>query len=127
MRFFYLDPGLFSNVGHHANTCRVVTAELRRRGIDTFIAASVRISPELQAELHATPLFSFYTYAIKGNDPVSGWLSTFLQGVATTTSDLARLPEVTSEDVVYMNSAQPVQFMSLISWLNSLPSNLRPR
>src|ERR1041384_1951589 len=106
MRFYYLDPGLKSDVGHHANTCRVVTSELRRRRIETIIAASIELRPELQAELGATPFFKFYTYAAPHPDPIAGWLKTFIEGVAITTNDLAQLPKTTAEDVVFLNSAQ---------------------
>ena len=41
MRFYYLDPGLQSNVRHHANMCRLVSSELRLRGVETLIAAAI--------------------------------------------------------------------------------------
>lgn len=35
MRFFYLDPGMHDEVGHHANYCRHIEGEPRSRGIET--------------------------------------------------------------------------------------------
>lgn len=126
MRFYYLDPGLNANVGHHADTCRAVTSELRRRGIDTLIAASVQLIPELNAEPGATPFFEFFTYTTS-DEPISGWLTTFLEGVTITSRDLARLPSTTADDVVFLNSAQPVQLMAIVTWLDSIPADRRPR
>jgi len=39
MRFFYADPGLRGNNGHHATFCRAIIAELRARGITTEVYA----------------------------------------------------------------------------------------
>ncbi len=127
MRFFYLDPGLHSHVGHHANTCRVITTELRRRGIETTVAGSVFLTPELQSELGARPFFNFYTYHVTAGDPIADWLSVFQRGVGATVKDLSRLPAMTPDDVVFLNTAQPTQFMSLVTWLNRLPAPERPR
>src|SRR4051812_37945855 len=127
MRFYYLDSGLQNDIGHHANTCRVVTGELRRRGIETMVVGSTNVSPALKAELGILPFFSFYTYRTGNGEPITGWISVFLQGIATTTSELAQLPMTTAEDVVYFNSAMPVQLMSLVSWLNNIPPDSRPR
>ena len=127
MRFFYLDPGLLNYVGHHASTCRIVTNELRRRGIETIVAGSAHVSPEVKAELSVLPLFDFYTYQVVNDDPIAGWLTIFSQGVAVTTADLAKLPKMRANDVVFVNSAQPVQFMALVSWLNAMPPQDRPR
>ncbi len=127
MRFFYLDPGLQNDVGHHANSCRVITSEMRRRGIEVIVASSVNITPVLKHELGAWPLFSFYTYRTGNGEPIAGWISVFLQGVAITTGELAQLPATTAEDVVYVNSALPAQLMSIISWLHNMPAKNRPR
>ncbi len=127
MRFYYLDPGLKSNAGHHASTCRVVTGELRRRGIETLIAASTQLTPELATELGASPFFAVYTYTPQHPDPIAGWLKTFLEGVAMTTQDLARLPAPMADDVVFVNSAQPTQLMAVMTWLNGIAAESRPR
>jgi len=68
MRFFYLDPGLRNDVGHHANYCRYIVGELRRRGVETLVFGHRDVSPSLQAELGATPHFGVYTYT-----RYSGW------------------------------------------------------
>ncbi len=127
MRFYYLDPGLKDNIGHHANTCRNVTGELRRRGIETIIAGNVDISGELKTEFGTIPLFNFFTYWSRNRDPIAGWLTVFMQGVTITTHDLTRLPQPTAGDVVYLNSTQPVQLMSLVNWLHNMPKDRRPR
>ena len=130
MRFFYLDPGLRTNVGHHANTCRVITSELRRRGVEIFVAGSTRVDPELQAELGAAPFFKFYTYRMGRRNPDAtwtGWETEFFHGVETTVEDLEKLPDTTAQDVVFLNSAMPAQLVSIASWLNAMPAGRRPR
>lgn len=109
MRFFYLDTGLRNNIGHHANTCRVVTSELRRRGVEIFVAGSTQVIPELQAELGVVPFFKFYTYRMGQRNPTGwiGWEEAFFEGVESTVEDLEKLPDTTAEDVVYLNSAMP--------------------
>jgi Glycosyl transferases group 1 len=127
MRFFYADPALRDNVGHHANTCRVVTGELRRRGIETAVLAFSQVEPALQQELGALPYFRFLTYWLKNDDPIGGWLTVFHMGAQLTCEDLQRLPPMTNEDVLYLNSAQPAQLMGLVSFLRQLPPERRPR
>jgi hypothetical protein len=131
MRLIYLDPGLTSNLGHHANSCRALTAEMRRRGIDVHVFAHAQLPPALQEELRATPLFRAYTYWVDDGDALSGWLNAFTIAARATTEDLAtiaaRLGGIGPEDVVYLNSAQAAQMHGLAGWLGSLPAYAMPR
>ena len=126
MRVIYADPGLRDNLGHHANSCRAIRRELERRGITVAVLALADIIPELRDELHAIPLFRAYTYWQTDGDPVSGWLNCFETSTRTTVEDLGRVQGVTAQDIVYLNSAQPAQFMALIRWSQTLPDNRRP-
>ena len=126
MRVIYADPGLRDNLGHHANSCRAIRRELERRGITVVVLSLHSVIPELQEELHAIPFFRAYTYRQSDGDPVSGWLNCFDTAVRTTVEDLGRLQGLGPDDIVYLNSAQPAQFMALVKWSKSLPIERRP-
>jgi hypothetical protein len=74
MRFFYFDPALRNDVGHHANYCRYIVGELRARGIETLVFGRRTVVPALQAELGVVPRFRYHTYAKVDPDPFAGWL-----------------------------------------------------
>jgi hypothetical protein len=126
MRFFYLDPGLQDDVGHHANYCRYIVGELRARGVQTLVYAPLWVDQALRSELAAIPHFRVYTYAESDGDPVSGWLTGFESFARITREDLCRLPATEPSDIVYMSSARPVQLMALVEWRRALPSDRRP-
>ncbi|HTK73627.1 MAG TPA: hypothetical protein VL371_00115, partial [Gemmataceae bacterium] len=127
MRFFYVDPGLWHNLGHHANSCRYITRELRARGVETRVFAFAQVEPALRAELGAVPLFRWYTYEIGDRDPICGWLNSYLVGGQATREDLGRIPDVGPGDLLYLNSGQATQLFGLAQWLAVLPAVVRPR
>ncbi len=126
MQFFYVDPGLRSDLGHHANSCRMITRELRQRGIHAQIFAHNSIDAGLRAELGAAPHFRWWTYGTADFDPIAGWLTSFMRIATETAQDLANLPAMGFEDIVYLNSSQPPQLMALLQWLLTLPAARRP-
>jgi glycosyltransferase involved in cell wall biosynthesis len=126
MRVIYADPGLRDNLGHHADSCRTIRRELERRGVTVVVLSLTGITPELRDELSAVPFFRAYTYWQTDGDPVSGWLNCFDKAVQATVEDLGRLRGVTPDDIVYLNSAQPAQFMALVKWSRSMPVEQRP-
>ena len=126
-RFFYIDPGLSDNLGHHANSCRAIIRELRGRNIDPTVLAFTRVIPALQAELGAQPFFRNFTYWNTDGDPISGWLNHFDKASQETWDDLVRLGNLTRRDIVYVNSAQAIQLMAVARWLEGLPPRARPR
>ena len=75
MRFFYADPGMRSNLGHHANSCRAIVNELRCRGIEVDVFGFAGMDKALQKELAAVPHFRVFTYRRSDGDPISGWLN----------------------------------------------------
>jgi hypothetical protein len=127
MRFFYVDPGLWHNLGHHANSCRFITSELRARGTEARVLAFAQVEPALRAELGAVPLFRWYTYEVGDRDPICGWLNSYLVGGRATGEDLGRIPDIGPGDVVYLNSGQAIQLFGLAQWLTSLRPEARPR
>jgi glycosyltransferase involved in cell wall biosynthesis len=126
MKVLYADPGLRDNLGHHANSCRLIRREMERRGVDVSVLGHNGVIAELQAELKAIPLFRAFTYWQSDGDAVSGWLNAFDAAARATQEDLARLRGVTADDIVYLNSAQPAQLLALIKWSQSLPLESRP-
>ncbi len=126
MRFFYLDPGLRNNVGHHANYCRYIVGELRARAIETLVFGFAGIDGEFRSEMDANPLFKVSTNASLNSDPLCGWLIDFDGFAHATFDDLRRLPEVQPSDVVYMVSATPAQLMAVALWLRNCPADRQP-
>jgi glycosyltransferase involved in cell wall biosynthesis len=126
MRVIYADPGLRDNLGHHANSCRAILRELESRGLTVIVLGLTSVIPELKDELHALPFFRAYTYWQTDGDPISGWLNCFETSVRVTVEDLQRLQGVAADDIIYVNSAQPAQFMALVKWSNALPPEKRP-
>jgi len=125
VRVFYLDPGLRNELGHHANWCRAIAGELRRRGIETKVYAFAEVVPALRAELEAIGHFRYFPYRHFDPDPICGWLTAFQTAAVTTAQDLARL-EVAADDLVYVNSAQPGPLFGVTQWLASRPADRRP-
>ena len=129
MRFIYLDPGLRTINGHHGEHCGLIRAELRRRGIDPAIVGYQEVAVELRQELGVQPFFRWWTYAqsYRKQDPIAGWLRDFEVGWRVTLEDLKRIPALAADDIVYVSSVRPVQFMAILQWIGSLPKEAQPR
>lgn len=126
MRLIYADPALQNDLGHHANSCRHITVEMRSRGIGTAVLAYRDVSEQLRQEVTAVPWFRCNTYGGYDRDPICGWLSNFEIIARNTQEDLGRLGGVEADDLLYLNSAQPAQFMGVVRWAKSLPPEQRP-
>lgn len=128
MRFFYSDPGLLNNQSHHANSCRSICRELRRLDAQVAILGCLAMDSGLREELGATPFFDGYTYStLTDGDPLCGPLNAFERWSAIVAGNYSRLVSIDAGDVLYLNSAQPAQFMGLVKWWKSLPRVERPR
>jgi hypothetical protein len=125
-RFFYADPGLFNNLGHHANNCRFIAGEARARGLDVKVLSFCNIDAQLQSEVGAIPFFRAVTSLITDGDPISGWLNAFQVVAEITREDLARIPDIGPDDVMYFSSALPAQLMALAQWMGALPRDRLP-
>jgi hypothetical protein len=125
-RFFYADPGLLNNLGHHANNCRFITREARARGLDVKVLSFGNIEPGLQAELGAIPFFRALTSWMSDEDPICGWLNAFHIVAEITREDLSRITDIGPDDVMYFSSALPAQLMALAQWMGSLPRDRLP-
>src|SRR5712691_3158862 len=126
MRFIYADPGLHDGVGHHANYCRIITGELRSRGIEPIVLTHASIQPELQAELAAHAHFHGFSYFLSDGDPFCGWLNAFHEVSSKTRNGLLRL-NVTRDDLIYFNSVQVGVMMGVVEWLAAQPADDLPR
>ncbi len=127
MRLIYADPGLMSNVGHHATICRGVLSQAHDLGLPVLVFGGVDLNPGLANELGATPLFRVSPYCATDGDALCGWLNAFLQGAHFTSEDFARLPALAADDVLYLTGCAPTQLLGLIDWLATLAPNTRPR
>jgi glycosyltransferase involved in cell wall biosynthesis len=125
MMFVYADPGLRNDVGHHANSCRFITEELRHRGLGHVILAYAGIERALREELGALPHFRGFSYHFTDGDPVCGWLNAFHEVGMRTRKGLLRLA-VGRDDCIYLNSVQPGVMMGVASWLSDLKSDDLP-
>lgn len=122
MRFFFCDPALLGDIGHHAQSSRAIVGEWRRRGIETHVFASMDVEPKLQEELAARPHFRGFTYHYTDGDPICGWLTAFLETTRLTTEDLRTLdPAPGPGDVVFLHSGQAAQLRALVGWLRDAP------
>jgi glycosyltransferase involved in cell wall biosynthesis len=132
MNFLYLDTGLISNIGHNAFSCRHITRELKKRGINTYVLAHKDIQADVRQELNAEAYFHCYTWSTYSSlpggavDPFCGWLNDFEIAWSNMRGDLEKIRGMTADDVVYVNSARAPQVMAVWSWFTQTPLNRRP-
>ncbi len=115
-----------NNLGHHAQSCRLISLALRGRGLDLRIFGHATLEAGLAEELGAVPHFRWWTYGSPDADPIAGWLTSFMRVATETAQDLTRLPALGRDDILYLNSSQPPQLMALLQWLRALPPEQRP-
>jgi hypothetical protein len=129
MRFFYLDAAIRMRHGHHGEVCRLITSEVRRRGVGLVTLGHQEVLAELRNELEVQPFFRWWTYQqeYRVQNPDSGWLQDFDVGWRLTLEDLRRIAPVGSDDIIYFHSVFPTQLMALLQWMNLLPKEARPR
>jgi glycosyltransferase involved in cell wall biosynthesis len=126
MTFVYADPGLHDGVGHHANSCRFITQELRRRGVRPVILAHYGIEPALREELGALAHFRGFSYHLTDGDPICGWLNAFHDVGRRIRKGLLRLA-ISRDDRVYLNSVQPGVVLGVAEWLSDLKEDELPQ
>src|SRR5258708_40305437 len=106
-RFFYGDPGLNDNLGHHANNCRFITREARSRGMDVKVLSFANIEAGLKAELDAVPFFRALTAWLSDGDPICGWLHAFHIVGEIKREDLGRIGQCGPHRGTQLPSALP--------------------
>jgi hypothetical protein len=113
---FYCDPGLSTDLGHHAATCREVTAAFRELGWEVQVFLHRQTKKELLAELEGWPYFRAQTYATYSDDPFIGYLLSFDRAVDATREDLEMLPEISAGDILFWNTAAAPHIAALAMW-----------
>lgn len=126
MRVIYLDPGLRHDLGHHATAARFIVDALRTRNIETKVIANALVTPELQAQLGASPLFRAYAKRPRDPDPIVGWFNEFEIASQWTLEDLWRIQGLGSSDIVYMNSMYADIFLAVAKWTATFPPGQLP-
>jgi hypothetical protein len=128
VRFHYLDAALQGKHGHHAEYCRLITNELRQRGIDPNVLGYQQVAAELDQSLKVQPFFRWFTYSgiYRTQDPIAGWMRDFDVAGRITIEDLKRIVPVSADDIVYFSSVYPAQFMAVLLWLKGIPPDARP-
>lgn len=127
MTFFYLDSGLSTEVGHHANSCRLIVNELKKRGIKVEVYGHMGVEASLRDELDATPYFRWHTYQETVNETAWGRLDAFRLGWRHTLEDLRGISGfIKRGDIVYFNSVRPAQLMALAQWMATVDVRLMP-
>ncbi len=127
MRIVYVDTGLANEVGHHANSCRLITVALRERGHDVTVAAWIGLDAPLRDEFQARMIFRHNTYGAADGDPLCGWLAAHFVTSHATCEDFAALGPFTADDLLYVNSVLPAQLLAVYNFLASLPDDSRPQ
>ena len=126
MRVVYCDPGLQSNLGHHASSCRYISRELWARRVETRVFGHVQVDQSVKIELGAAPHFRGFTYWISDGDPICGWLNAYLRVAQVTHDDLRRLTGIEAGDLLYLNSGQAAQLLGLAQWAAANPAGSIP-
>ncbi|MGE4528289.1 MAG: hypothetical protein AB7D00_07985 [Rhodospirillaceae bacterium] len=113
---YYCDPGLMTDLGHHAATCREVTAVFRAKGWDVQVYLHRQTQKPLLAELEGWPYFRAHTYTSYSDDPFAAELFSFDAAAKATREDLEMLPEMASGDLVFWNTASAPHIAALGAW-----------
>ncbi len=111
-RICYADAALVNNLGHHANLCRHISGELRRRGIAVDILANASIESSLIDELNALPIFRHYPYVNITHHKAEN----FFLARASFMVDLIEATTGQPYDLVYLSSILPAQMAAVILW-----------
>lgn len=126
MRLIYADPGLVFYGGHHAPVCERVVAHARARGIQTIVVCSTIISDKVRERLSALALLRVPPNRFTDGDPYCGFMSAYFANAQTTAEDLAKIPDVTSGDIVLFPSAEGPHLLGLAEWLAKFPVGAAP-
>lgn len=111
-RACYLDAALVGNTGHHANVCRHIAGEFRRRGIEVDILANAAVESGLSEEFGAIPTFLHFPYC----RITSKKLINLALERASLLTDLRSAVEGGRYDFYYVSSVLPSEMAAMIHW-----------
>lgn len=115
MTLYILDPGLNSNMGHHALVDKLIVEEAKKH-TTVKLLGFVNIDEEVKKDLKAVEWFNFHTYMRGSDDPVSEWLETFSMGQEITFKDLSALHDVKANDTILVPSCNAWQLLAVARW-----------
>lgn len=118
---WYCDSGLRSNLGHHAQTARVLIPALEKLGCAVHVAAVQNVDQDVAEEFQAGRVFRRWCYTRMNPDQIAGWMSDFMVTGQETYEDLASIARDGS--LIYWNSAQTGQLHGLMIYLHQHPNS----
>ncbi len=121
-RIAYFDASLRDHTGHQANACRHIAKELRERGFQVDIFASIEIENELASELGATPCFRLRPYE---QSKAFRLIDSFAQALSFG-HDVRSAWRTGPYTFVYFNSVLAPQFAAIGKWLAAFPGGEAP-
>ena len=118
MKILYIDTGLRFPDGHLASSGLSLPPAFRRLGHQVTILGHCDLAPSLQRDIGALPFFRIYTWQRTSSEPLVGWMVDFAYYVDLTVADLHRAwREFGPFDLVYVNTARPVQLAATGLWI----------
>lgn len=118
MKILYIDTGLRFPDGHLASSGLSLPPAFRRLGHQVTVLGHCELALSLQNEIGALPYFRIYTWQKTSADPLVGWMVDFAYYVDLTVADLHRAwREFGPFDLVYVNTARPVQLAATGLWI----------
>jgi len=122
LRVAYFDASLRDDTGHQANACRHISRELRARGCEVDVFASLQIQKDLAGELGATPCFLLRPYEqLRAISLVDSFIQRLSFG-----QDLRSAWPAGRHPFVYFNSVLAPQFAAIGKWLAAFPAGEAP-
>lgn len=118
MRIVVMDTGLRSQTGHHDHFVRGLSHTLGELGIRFDCLAASNVSPELQRDVGAVPLFRAHHYTWLSSDPYDRLVEDFRRRVQMFEADLERqtIGTLKDDDMILMPTAASAEIFSLLRW-----------
>jgi glycosyltransferase involved in cell wall biosynthesis len=128
MRVHIFDPQLNYLSGHYPVYDAVVSAELRRRGIDAVLYGTARPRASAASGLDAVPVFSHGMFDEVSNDPLTWSLENFARLGRELHADLAKLgsERFAAGDLAFFPNLIENQIGGVRDWVVGLPPEQRP-
>jgi glycosyltransferase involved in cell wall biosynthesis len=128
MRVHIFDQQLNLVSGHYSVYDAAVSAELRRRGIETLLYGTAHTPASAASRVDAVPVFSRGMFDEVANDPLTWPLENFVRLGREFHADLAKLGSgrFARGDVAFFPNIIQSQIGGVRDWIMSLPPERRP-
>ena len=124
----YLDAGMDSFAGHHAEQCATILAALSRRSVRSRVVTFRQTKPNLTRVFRACPVLTVSTHP--WNLLGTGWSAALAasaeQAVDVIVEDLETVRRFLRPALIYISTAQFPYVQAATRWLASLPPEDRP-